>query len=145
MAITFGDNQYGKAEIRLVRIVRDADRHEITDLNVSSALRGDFAAAHLTGDNAKVVCHRHAEEHRLRLRPAVRGGRSRGVRAAARPALRGRLRAGRPARGSRSRSTPGTGSRSTAPHDHAFSARRRRDQDHGRHASTAPTAGWSPG
>jgi Uricase (urate oxidase) len=55
MAITFGDNQYGKAEVRLVHITRDGDRHQIKDLNVSTALRGDFADAHLTGDNAKVV------------------------------------------------------------------------------------------
>src|SRR5438046_10102787 len=55
MAITCGDNQYGKAEVRLVHINRDGDRHQIKDLNVSSALRGDFADAHLVGDNAKVV------------------------------------------------------------------------------------------
>ena len=55
MAITFGDNQYGKAEVRLVHVTRDGDRHQIKDLNVSSALRGDFADAHLVGDNAKVV------------------------------------------------------------------------------------------
>ena len=29
MAITFGDNQYGKAEVRLVHITRDGDRHQI--------------------------------------------------------------------------------------------------------------------
>src|SRR5580693_9412437 len=55
MAITFGDNQYGKAEVRLVHVTRDGDRHQIKDLNVSSALRGDFAAAHLVGDNSHVV------------------------------------------------------------------------------------------
>ena len=55
MAITFGDNQYGKAEVRLVHVTRNGDRHQIKDLNVSSALRGDFADAHLLGDNAKVV------------------------------------------------------------------------------------------
>src|SRR5260370_32263184 len=55
MAITFGDNQYGKAEVRLVHISRDGDRHQIKDLNVSSALRGDFADAHLVGDNSKIV------------------------------------------------------------------------------------------
>jgi urate oxidase len=55
MAITFGDNQYGKAEVRLVRVTRDGDRHQIKDLNVSTSLRGDFADAHLAGDNAKVV------------------------------------------------------------------------------------------
>ena len=55
MAITFGDNQYGKAEVRLVHITRNGDRHQVKDLNVSSALRGDFADAHLRGDNSKVV------------------------------------------------------------------------------------------
>lgn len=55
MSIVFGDNQYGKAEVRLVRVTRNGDRHEIRDLNVSSALRGDFEAAHLDGDNSHVV------------------------------------------------------------------------------------------
>ena len=55
MAIVLGTNQYGKAETRLVRIVRDTARHEITDLNVSSALRGDFSPAHLVGDQSMVL------------------------------------------------------------------------------------------
>jgi len=55
MAITFGDNQYGKAEVRLVKITRNGDRHQIEDLNVSTSLRGDFAAAHTDGDNSHVV------------------------------------------------------------------------------------------
>jgi urate oxidase len=58
-----GANQYGKAETRVVRIVRDGrhepghrgGRHEIVDLNVSSSLRGDFAAAHITGDQSSVL------------------------------------------------------------------------------------------
>jgi len=53
--IVLGNNQYGKAEVRLVRITRDEPRHEIEDLNVTSQLRGDFADAHLAGDNAHVV------------------------------------------------------------------------------------------
>ena len=53
--IVFGDNQYGKAEVRLVHVTRDGDRHRVKDLNVSTALRGDFAAAYLTGDNSHVV------------------------------------------------------------------------------------------
>lgn len=55
MAIVLGDDQYGKAETRVVRIYRDTDRHEIRDLNVSTALRGDFAAAYRAGDQAKVL------------------------------------------------------------------------------------------
>jgi urate oxidase len=55
MGITLGDNQYGKAETRLVTVRRDGDVHHLTDLNVSIALSGDMAASHLSGDNAHVV------------------------------------------------------------------------------------------
>ncbi|MET0788247.1 MAG: factor-independent urate hydroxylase [Cellulomonas sp.] len=48
-------HQYGKAETRVVRIVRDTPRHEIRDLNVSTALRGDFEAAYLDGDQSAVL------------------------------------------------------------------------------------------
>jgi urate oxidase len=48
-------NQYGKAETRVVRVYRDTEQHQIRDLNVSTALRGDFAAAHLDGDQASVL------------------------------------------------------------------------------------------
>ena len=50
-----GSNRYGKAESRVVRIVRDSPRHEIVDLNVSSSLRGDFAPAHTDGDQSAVL------------------------------------------------------------------------------------------
>jgi urate oxidase len=70
MAILLSDNQYGKAETRVVRIYRDTERHEIRDLCVSTALRGDFAAAHLSGDQANVLptdsqkntCYAYAKE-----------------------------------------------------------------------------------
>jgi urate oxidase len=55
MGIVLGANQYGKAESRVVRIYRDTARHEIRDLNVSSAIRGDFTDAHVTGDQANVL------------------------------------------------------------------------------------------
>ncbi|GAA4267489.1 factor-independent urate hydroxylase [Frondihabitans peucedani] len=55
MAIILGDNQYGKAESRIVRIVRDGPRHEIRDLNVTTALRGPFEQAYLTGDQSNVL------------------------------------------------------------------------------------------
>lgn len=53
--IILGGNQYGKAENRVVRIYRDAPRHEIHDINVSTCLRGDFTAAHLEGDQSDVL------------------------------------------------------------------------------------------
>ena len=55
MGIRLGANRYGKAENRVVRIVRDTERHEIHDLNVSTSLRGDFTAAHLEGDQSAVL------------------------------------------------------------------------------------------
>jgi urate oxidase len=55
MGIVLGRNQYGKAEVRLVHVDRSQPRHVITDFNVTSQLRGDFAAAHLSGDNAAVL------------------------------------------------------------------------------------------
>lgn len=55
MAIVLGPNRYGKAEVRLVQVDRSTPVHQITDVTVSSALRGDFAAAHLTGDNGHVL------------------------------------------------------------------------------------------
>lgn len=53
--IVLGKNQYGKAEVRVVRVTRDTARHEIEDLNVTSQLTGDFASAHVDGDNSNVV------------------------------------------------------------------------------------------
>lgn len=55
MAIVLGPNQYGKAENRIVRVYRDGPRHEIRDVNVSTALRGDFVAAHQAGDQGNVL------------------------------------------------------------------------------------------
>jgi urate oxidase len=54
MTIRLGDNQYGKAETHVVRVTR-GPTHELKDMTVSIALAGDFAATHLTGDNAHVV------------------------------------------------------------------------------------------
>jgi len=74
VGIVLGANQYGKAENRLVRIYRESERHEIRDVTVSTALRGDFSDAHLAGDQARVLptdtqkntCYAFAKEHGLR-------------------------------------------------------------------------------
>ena len=55
-SVRLGANQYGKAEVRLVKITRDDPRHEIEDLNVSSQLRGArLDESYYSGDNALVV------------------------------------------------------------------------------------------
>jgi len=55
MSIVLGDNRYGKAETRLLRVTRGNDLHEIRDLSVTIALAGDFEAVHIRGDNTNVL------------------------------------------------------------------------------------------
>jgi urate oxidase len=50
-----GQNQYGKAENRVVKITRDGATHHIKDLNVSVALSGDMDEVHYSGSNANVL------------------------------------------------------------------------------------------
>ncbi|GAB3481128.1 factor-independent urate hydroxylase [Nocardiopsis coralliicola] len=52
MGIRLGDNQYGKAEVRLVRVTRDTPVHTLKDINYTSQLRGELETVHTEGDNA---------------------------------------------------------------------------------------------
>jgi len=53
--IELGPNRYGKQAIRLVKVVRGTGGHTVRDLTVGVRLEGDFAAAHVDGDNRLVV------------------------------------------------------------------------------------------
>src|SRR3954453_21078186 len=55
MTTILGRNNYGKSRVRLVRVARRPDRHDIADLTVDVALEGDFAAAHVAGDNSGLL------------------------------------------------------------------------------------------
>lgn len=55
MGIVLGPNRYGKAEVRMVYVDRGSPVHEITDVNVTSQLIGDFTQTHLTGANDAVI------------------------------------------------------------------------------------------
>jgi urate oxidase len=55
MTVKLGPNRYGKAETRLVHVVREGPVHRIKDVSVSTSLSGDMEAVHLTGDNAAVL------------------------------------------------------------------------------------------
>ncbi len=55
MAIVLGDSQYGKAEVRLLRVNRGETSDDIVDLNVSITLRGDFDTSYTDGDNSAVL------------------------------------------------------------------------------------------
>jgi urate oxidase len=48
-------NSYGKARVRVMRVDRSSERHEIRELTVQAMLEGGFAAAYTAGDNAAVV------------------------------------------------------------------------------------------
>jgi urate oxidase len=56
--VQLGPNRYGKAEVRVVRVVRGGapDGGDVLrDRSVSSSLSGDLDGTHLTGDNRNVV------------------------------------------------------------------------------------------
>jgi urate oxidase len=55
MGIVLGANNYGKGEVRLVKVVRTPGRHVVRDLTVHVALEGAFDAAHLEGDNTGLL------------------------------------------------------------------------------------------
>jgi urate oxidase len=50
-----GQNNYGKSGIRLVKVHRRGENHDLSDLTVSVRFEGDFTAAHVDGDNAEVL------------------------------------------------------------------------------------------
>jgi urate oxidase len=53
--IELGENRYGKSAIRLVKVDRSERGDRVRDLTIAIGLEGDFAAAHVDGDNAKVI------------------------------------------------------------------------------------------
>jgi urate oxidase len=53
--IELASNRYGKAAIRLVKVIHDPAGHRLRDLTVAIALEGDFDAAHTDGDNRTVI------------------------------------------------------------------------------------------
>jgi urate oxidase len=53
--VALGSTSYGKSAVRLVKVARGPERHELWDLNVDIALEGDFAAAYTTGDNTRLL------------------------------------------------------------------------------------------
>ena len=48
-------NNYGKSGIRLLRVSRSGQEHEIKDITVDIQFEGDFGAVHTEGDNSAVL------------------------------------------------------------------------------------------
>ena len=55
MPIVLSQASYGKSEVRLVKVSRRSDGHELRDLTVDVALDGDFDAAYRDGDNTGLL------------------------------------------------------------------------------------------
>ena len=47
--------RYGKARVRVLKILRDGPIHTIKEIDVTAMLAGDFASSYTAGDNTKVV------------------------------------------------------------------------------------------
>ncbi|WP_119067794.1 factor-independent urate hydroxylase [Rubrobacter indicoceani] len=50
--VVLGQNNYGKSDIRLVKVFRDRTPQEIKDIHVAVSQEGDFEAVHVAGDNS---------------------------------------------------------------------------------------------
>jgi urate oxidase len=48
-------HRYGKARVRVMKILREGPVHTLKDLEVAAFLKGDFASSFTSGDNTKVV------------------------------------------------------------------------------------------
>ena len=48
-------HRYGKARVRVMKILRDGPVHTLKEVDVSVILEGDFASSYISGDNSKVV------------------------------------------------------------------------------------------
>jgi len=46
---------YGKARVRLLKVFRETERHDVKDVEMSIHLEGNFAAAYTDGDNRLVI------------------------------------------------------------------------------------------
>jgi urate oxidase len=55
MSAVLTQNSYGKSHVRLTRVTRHGDRHDLKELSVAVRLEGDFAASYIAGDNRRVV------------------------------------------------------------------------------------------
>ena len=55
MTVVLAKNSYGKSRVRLTKVERHADRHDLFEWSVDVQLEGDFVPAYTVGDNRNVV------------------------------------------------------------------------------------------
>ena len=49
------ENRYGKSRVRLVKVTRHAEHHDLYEWQVEILLEGDFDSAHRAGDNSRLL------------------------------------------------------------------------------------------
>jgi urate oxidase len=55
MSALLTHSSYGKSRVRLTKITRHADHHELKELCVAIRLEGDFAASYAHGNNSQII------------------------------------------------------------------------------------------
>src|SRR3981081_2847081 len=55
MPIVLSGNNYGKSRVKVVKVTRHQDRHDLAEIAVNVQFEGDFDAVHLAGDNRAVL------------------------------------------------------------------------------------------
>jgi len=55
MAAVLTQHSYGKSRVRLTRVTRPGDRHEVRELTVDVRLEGEFDASYTLGDNSRII------------------------------------------------------------------------------------------
>ncbi len=55
MSVKILHNKYGKSRVRLMKVARRGERHEIQETTVHIAFEGEFTEVHTVGDNSKVL------------------------------------------------------------------------------------------
>jgi urate oxidase len=53
--IELAENRYGKSRVRLMKVTRHGNNHDLREWTVQVLLKGDFDTAHLHGDNSKIL------------------------------------------------------------------------------------------
>jgi urate oxidase len=55
MSVKLATNRYGKSRVRLMRVTKHEDHHDVDEWTVQLLLSGEFKTAHTLGDNSKIL------------------------------------------------------------------------------------------
>src|SRR5262245_30569298 len=55
MSCSLIEASYGKSQVRVTKVIRHKDRHDVKELSVDIQLQGEFDDTYLTGDNHQVI------------------------------------------------------------------------------------------